>query len=312
MSVHRAQPSPFGHLRRERHISRNEWRVLASQRPQDGRRSPTSGGWSTEAPHKCTMFTEVPAPKGAVRAAANGCAPNGRADVGKQPNEVGGPGPQAAPQSLPERVGGRRGSPALGKSTELDQEVGDALGVGLQLLAGVDQLCITSRDTARETDCLCLHLCGPARSSCIRLHDQNAQEVLRLCRPYRVDVCCLGCCLMEMRAFTAAGKLLGTVCQRWSMFSPLLEVCDSDGQGVMKIHGCWSATRCYTDQEFQVTSKAGYPVAVIWKRWPGYNEDCNMDHDFFGLDVSAALNTCDRALLLAAVFLLNYMFFEMS
>ncbi|KAJ1087360.1 hypothetical protein NDU88_000536, partial [Pleurodeles waltl] len=90
----------------------------------------------------------------------------------------------------------------------------------------------------------------------------------------------------------------------WSLFSPLLEVCDSEGGRVMNIHGCWSATRCYADQEFQVTSLAGHSVAVIWKRWPGYNEDCNMDHDFFGLDISAEMSQCDRALLLAAVFLL--------
>ncbi|KAG6931963.1 phospholipid scramblase 2-like, partial [Chelydra serpentina] len=61
-----------------------------------------------------------------------------------------------------------------------------------------------------------------------------------------------------------------------------------------------------------VTSRAGSPVAVIWKRWPGFNEDRNMDHEFFGVDISANLGAEDTALLLAAAFLLNFMFFEMS
>ncbi|XP_030071546.1 phospholipid scramblase family member 5-like [Microcaecilia unicolor] len=214
------------------------------------------------------------------------------------------------------------------KQVNLLHELED-VSQGLQLLASVDRLCITSNalqqaftcDPRRsytistrkgkrlfvaveDTSCLCLHLCGPARSCCIHLHDQSGQEVLQLHRPYRMDVCWMGCYLMEMRVFTASRQLIGTVRQRWSMLSPLLEVCNSEGLWIMKISGSCSATRCYSDQEFQVTSQIGQLLAVIWKRWPGFNIDCNMDHEFFGLDISASLSPSDRALLLAAAFLL--------
>ncbi|XP_075056695.1 phospholipid scramblase family member 5-like [Mixophyes fleayi] len=217
------------------------------------------------------------------------------------------------------------------------EELDESVYSELQILAAAQQFCITSKAkpqglscqskklyiissrTAKqllvaveESSCLCLQLCGPARSCCLRLCDQNREEVLRFCRPYRVDVCCLFCCLMVIRVFSSSNTLLGFVQQRWSLFSPNLSVYSSEGRRVMDIQGSWSAARCHSDQEFQVTSLDGRLVALIWKRWPGFNEDYNMDHDFFGLDISASLSPTDKALLLAATFLLNYMFFEMS
>ncbi|KAJ1087359.1 hypothetical protein NDU88_000535 [Pleurodeles waltl] len=253
MSVHTCQPSPFGHLRRERHIewlrrvSQKEWRDLGSPRAYDERKSPTSGGRGTvvpiqetcvrKAPRGCAL-TECAARKGAPRASENRCPPRARGEAGEGYVEVKSQGVQTSLPSQPERGGEKDGGPGFLNCTKTAQD-GGFVSAELQLLAGVDQLCITSRDKSsglscsvgrsyaictrkgkklfvvlEETDCLCLHLCGPARSSCLRLHDQNAQEVLRFCRPYRMDVCCMACCLMEMRAFTAAGKILGTVRQR--------------------------------------------------------------------------------------------------
>lgn len=28
----------------------------------------------------------------------------------------------------------------------------------------------------------------------------------------------------------------------------------------------------------------GEHIGTVWKKWPGYNESCNMDHEHFGLD----------------------------
>lgn len=34
----------------------------------------------------------------------------------------------------------------------------------------------------------------------------------------------------------------------------------------------------------QLVSSIGESIGRIWKRWPGYNEECNLDHEYFGLD----------------------------
>ncbi|CAL8345450.1 unnamed protein product [Merluccius merluccius] len=163
-----------------------------------------------------------------------------------------------------------------------------------------------------ETSCMCLQCCGPARSCSLQGFDRRGQRVFYFERPLRVDACCLGGCLMEIRAYTPQNRLLGTVRQRWSMFTPLLEVCDSEGTAMTRILGSCCPSRCAATQEFQVVSQMGETVGTIWKKWPGFNDDFNMDHEHFGLETLQNMDPSTKLLLLAATFLLNYMFFEMS
>ncbi|CAL8281639.1 unnamed protein product [Lota lota] len=166
--------------------------------------------------------------------------------------------------------------------------------------------------TVEESSCMCLQCCGPARSCSLQGFDRQGHRVFYFERPLRVDACCLGCCLMEMRAYTHQDRLLGTVRQRWSMFTPLLEVCDSEGTPTARILGSCCPSRCAATQEFQAASLMGENIGTIWKRWPGFNDELNMDHEYFGLDMLQNMDSSAKLLLLAATFLLNYMFFEMS
>ncbi|KAM9439615.1 phospholipid scramblase 3 [Clarias gariepinus] len=163
-----------------------------------------------------------------------------------------------------------------------------------------------------ESSCICMQCCGPARACSLQGFDQDRQKIFQFERPLRTDMCCLGCCLMEMRAYTAQRELIGTVHQRWSMFTPYFEVCDSADSPFLRIQGSCCPIRCLSDQEFQVVSMIGERIGTVWKKWPGYNEAFNMDHEHFGLDVSQNMNVNTKVLLLAGTFLLNHMFFEMS
>nr|XP_046264128.1 phospholipid scramblase family member 5 [Scatophagus argus] len=163
-----------------------------------------------------------------------------------------------------------------------------------------------------ETSCVCLQCCGPARACTLLGYDSQDRQVFYFERPLRVDACCFGCCLMEMRAYTPQKHLIGTVCQRWSMFTPLLEVCDADGASSIRIQGSCCPCRCFSNQQFQIVSNTGEKMGTIWKKWPGFNEEHNMDHEYFGLEVPLSMESHTKLLLLAATFLLNHMFFEMS
>lgn len=90
------------------------------------------------------------------------------------------------------------------------------------------------------------------------------------------------------------------------MFTPLLEVCDADGASAVRIQGSCCPCRCFSNQSFkvfiqrnkellqiprllpssypQVVSDIGEEVGRVWKKWPGFNEEQNMDHEYFGLD----------------------------
>ncbi|XP_064418256.1 phospholipid scramblase family member 5 [Latimeria chalumnae] len=314
MSVVTSQPPPFGVLKREKHIE-----TLFS---------------SLRGPRRGSLE-----PQGGLDPLGSGNKISENNDIGLGPSIISGPGLQSAqPKSVGSKEqsqlgikmycsgqGASRATPPLPWVQE-EMEVNEQespwvlklirtegpVPLGLQLLRNVDQLHVIAKAEPQDTSCLCLHLCGPARSCCINLYDQNGQEVLHFVRPPRVDACCLGCCLMEIRAFAPNNELIGTVKQRWSMFTPVLEVCDADGKGLMKIQGPCCPSRCYVDQSFQVISTIGSNVAVIWKKWHGFNEVRNMDHEYFGMDVPANMGVNAKALLLAATFLLSHMFFEMS
>ncbi|XP_076000851.1 phospholipid scramblase 2 [Genypterus blacodes] len=163
-----------------------------------------------------------------------------------------------------------------------------------------------------ESSCLCLQCCGPARACSLQGFNSHGHQVFYFERPLRADACCLGCCLMEMRAYTPQKHLIGTVCQRWSMFTPLLEVCNSEGAATLRIQGSCCPSRCLTDQQFQIVSNIGEEMGTIWKKWPGFNDEQNMDHEYFGLEVPLTMDSNTKLLVLAATFLLNHMFFEMS
>uniref|UniRef100_A0A8C2C432 Phospholipid scramblase n=1 Tax=Cyprinus carpio TaxID=7962 RepID=A0A8C2C432_CYPCA len=149
-----------------------------------------------------------------------------------------------------------------------------------------------------ESSCMCMQCCGPARSCSLQGFDKDAECVFLFERPLRSEMCWLGCCLMEIKAYTPERELIGTVHQRWSMFTPYFEVCDSEGISAVRIQGSCCNTRCLSEQELQLVSNIGERIGRIWKRWPGYNEECNMDHEYFGLDGKINIH--------------NHMFFEMS
>uniref|UniRef100_A0A3P9JH33 Phospholipid scramblase n=1 Tax=Oryzias latipes TaxID=8090 RepID=A0A3P9JH33_ORYLA len=153
-----------------------------------------------------------------------------------------------------------------------------------------------------ESSCVCLHCCGPARVCSLQGVDCQGRQVFYFERPLRVDACCLGCCLMEIRAYLPQKRIIGTVCQRWSMFTPLLEVCDSEGSSTIRIQGSCCPGRCFS--ESRIVSSIGGPIGSIWKKWPGFNEEHNMDHDCFGLEVQSTLESHNKLLLLEVTFLL--------
>ncbi len=65
-----------------------------------------------------------------------------------------------------------------------------------------------------ESSCGCMQCCGPARSCSLQGFDKDAECVFLFERPLRAEMCWLGCCLMEIRAYTPERELIGTVHQR--------------------------------------------------------------------------------------------------
>ncbi|XP_060900528.1 phospholipid scramblase 3 [Labrus mixtus] len=299
MSAVTDQPQPFGGLEREKHIQ--------------------------------MIF----------RAFHNRCGPSGECKT-YSPGPKPYPSPPDWNEQLPSLNSGRKVENIFylqspGKAEE--QHPGDAAGLNfMSVLETVSQIHITARPelqgpqcvprriysittggsrsqllvAVEESSCVCLQCCGPARACTLQGFDCQGRQVFSFERPLRVDACCLCCCMMEMKVYVPHKHLIGSVYQRWSMFTPLLEVCDSDGASSIRIQGSCCPNRCLSNQQFQVVSNVGEKIGTIWKKWRGFNEEHNMDHEYFGLEVPLSMESQTKLMLLAATFLLNHMFFEMS
>ncbi|XP_053164998.1 phospholipid scramblase family member 5-like [Hemicordylus capensis] len=351
MSVINSQPSPFGHLTREKHIDATcskSWRKKqASRALLAGERSHGQPGSASSAagPPDPTCIRRSPSPAAlqggfADRWGATGhsCPTRAWACSATAPSGSGTPGSQVLPPvrlCCKERQGAE---PGTTREQALQEEAGSH--PGLEVLAGLRQLCITSKAelyglvsskqrrayvlsgaedkgsllvAAEDVSDCCFHWCGPARSCHLCLWDQEGCVVLRFCKPFRLGFGCFCCCQTEIRVFTSANQLVGTVHQSCCLFPHLLEVRDAHGLTTMTIRGSWMTSRCFSTQEFQVLSSTGCLVASIWKKWPGFHEECNMDHESFGVDIVASdLSNEERGCLLGAAFLVNFMFFEVS
>ncbi|CAL9688784.1 unnamed protein product [Knipowitschia caucasica] len=282
MSAVTNQPRPFGHLEREKHIER----ILRTFQNRNG----TSCECLVESakPHKKRAFSESEEElsenknKQTLPLVVQG-KDLSIFDLVEQFHINARPELQG-PQCVPRRV-----YSISANSNKLD------------LLVAIE-----------ESSCLCLQCCGPARACSLKGIDHEGRQIFYFERPFRMDSCCFGCCLMEMRVYTGQKQLIGTVCQRWSMLTPLLEVCDASGVAMLRLQGPCCPCRCLSNQEFQIMANTGDKIGMIWKKWPGFTHQQNMDHDYFGLNVPQYMEAETKLMLLGATFLLSYMHFEMS
>ncbi|XP_068593591.1 phospholipid scramblase family member 5 isoform X2 [Cebidichthys violaceus] len=307
MSVVTNQPLPFGQLEREKHIQMIFRAFHNSCGPSCECHTQSLGPQNQQNPHAWESDEQLPglAPD-MERKLENGYT--------QPPGEGSGPGAE-------EQCHGGAAGPHFMSALETVSQIHITARPELQGPQCVPQriYSITTTGSSRsqlfvaveESSCVCLQCCGPARACSLQGFDRQGRQVFYFERPLRVDACCLGCCLMEMRAYTPQKHLIGTVCQRWSMFTPLLEVRGSEGESI-SIQGSCCPYRCFSNQQFQIVSHIGEKMGTIWKKWPGFNVEHNMDHEHFGLEVPLNMESHTKLLLLAATFLLNYMFFEMS
>lgn len=165
---------------------------------------------------------------------------------------------------------------------------------------------------AEVNDFFMLNLCGAQRPFEIRIFDAARQEVIRLHRPFRCSSCCCPCCLQVLEVTAPPGRLIGRVVQQWSVARPLFKVEDPKGRTVLKIRGPFIKFSLFArDVVFEVlTPDKKKQVGAIRKMWSGLVREAFTDADFFSVSFPAKLDVNLKAVLLGAVFLIDYLYFE--
>jgi len=175
---------------------------------------------------------------------------------------------------------------------------------------------------AFEESELCNRICcGPNRGFVIHITDNNQQEVLRIERPFE---CCKGCCwcaerggLCDYPIFVkdAQGNSLGSVHLRNSKCAPHFGIYDSYGSLLYDTWGPVCPVQCICgctdDLMFPLKSASDYStVGNISKIWGGAIREMFTKADTFGLTFPINLDVKHKALMLGAIFIIEFMVFE--
>ncbi|GFS84554.1 phospholipid scramblase 1 [Nephila pilipes] len=165
--------------------------------------------------------------------------------------------------------------------------------------------------TAKEdTGCCTRNCCGSARPFDIIIKDNAFFEIMHLKRDLRCSSCCCPCCLQLLEVSAPPGRVFGRVVQEWSILTPKFRIENASGETVLRIEGpCCTFSIC-SDVELEVLSTNGVKVGKITKQWSGLLREAFTDADYFGITFPVDLDVQTKAILLGALFLIDYMFFE--
>jgi len=171
---------------------------------------------------------------------------------------------------------------------------------------------------ATEESGICMRqCCANGRGFIMHITDNMGQEVMRVTREFK---CCAGCCWCASASCCAwvvtieapVGTVIGSVRQKGSYWIPKYDVMDGDGQKIFDIKGPCCICQficCPDDLDFNITVD-NREIGKISKQWGGVARECFTRASNFSLAFPIDLDVRMKAVLLGAVFLVDFMFFE--
>lgn len=168
-----------------------------------------------------------------------------------------------------------------------------------------------------DTDCCTRQCCGPARPFDMNITDNNETEILHLHRPFKCGgSCCCVCegCLQMIEVQAPRGTPIGTVHQEFSVCTPFAvkyTVRNQADEVILRIEGPTCPCSCGSDVDFNIfTADKSNQIGKITKQWRGWCAEALTDADNFGVTFPMDLEVRYKALLIGAMFLIDFMFFE--
>jgi len=131
----------------------------------------------------------------------------------------------------------------------------------------------------------------------INLWDLQNNHILELKRPFRFY-------FHQLSIADANGNAVGTIVREFSIINKKFSVFDARGKQVMSIHG--PLIRPWT---FFI-KKSEREIGKISKKWSGLLKEAYTDSDTFGVKFNKKLDNNSKYIMLGAVFLIDFLYFE--
>eukprot|EP00727_Mastigamoeba_balamuthi_P004966 m51a1_g14468 hypothetical protein (265) ;mRNA; f:672613-673690 len=177
--------------------------------------------------------------------------------------------------------------------------------------------------TAVEDSACCCRFClGTSRSFQMSVVTGDEREVVHFDRPYRVGrrggacFCCCDACFQRINVFTGAhcaqpNVRVGCVREEFSFCVPVITVRDENEAEIYRIIGHLCGCFNYSLEIFPAGGKSGdQPLGRITKTWAGAYKELFTDADNFYVEFPTAATGKQRMLLMGALFLIDYLYFE--
>ncbi|XP_001353869.1 phospholipid scramblase 1 [Drosophila persimilis] len=162
-----------------------------------------------------------------------------------------------------------------------------------------------------ESDCCTRNMLGRARPFEMKILDNFQNEVLHLTRPFRCDLlCCFPDCLNAVEVSAPPGQVIGTVEQVCTFLRPKFNIKNSFGDTVLHIEGPICPCKCFSDTNFKVLSANNEEIGKISKQWSGLGRELFTDADYFSVTFPLNLDVRMKALIFAALFLIDVVYYE--
>jgi hypothetical protein len=138
---------------------------------------------------------------------------------------------------------------------------------------------------------------GSMRPFTLELFDNREQGVLKLVRPFKFY-------FHQVAISDGSGNVLGTVRRQWSWLRRIYTVHDSQGAQLFTLFG--PILKPWTFNVMRQETQIG----AIRKKWSGLLKEAFTNADNFGIEWPVDLGESHKALLLGAVFLIDFVHFE--
>jgi len=133
----------------------------------------------------------------------------------------------------------------------------------------------------------------------ISVRDFDNQLLIRVARPFRFY-------FHQLNIYDSRGRLIGKVKRQFSILRRIYTVLDRAGNEIFQLFG--PILHPWT---FEV-KKGNRQFGKITKKWTGFVKEGFTDADNFGISFPAELDKDKKAILLGAVFLIDFVHFENS
>ncbi|CAJ0592625.1 unnamed protein product [Cylicocyclus nassatus] len=237
------------------------------------------------------------------------------------------PGAPVRPEQLPLPPPIEGVPPGLEYLTMIDEIVIHQLIEILELASGVE---IGNKYSLRnvhgeqayyafeESTCLQRQFCCSLRKFILHVVDNFKREVIIVRRPLRLcaggcfGLCaCIQCCSGQCSVESPPGNVIGTVEQRQACCATCFDVRDANGELLYEVNGPCCIVLCgCQNKHFPIYTTSKEKIGVITKVWGGYEREVYTKADIFKVTFSMDLDVLNKAILIGATFLIDYMEFE--